>query len=107
MDLRHLRMPAAPSSTPSDRRPIAVGIIGRAAGRTVTIIRTADGVTGTIASGCPLCRRTVGCECTAPAPTLVPTQQTFDDGPNVCPVCEFWTCRCGTQHTRRHLAVAR
>ncbi|MFJ8446855.1 hypothetical protein [[Kitasatospora] papulosa] len=105
--MANFAMPAAQSSTQADRRPIAVGIIGRTAGRTVTIIRTADGITGTIASGCPLCRRTVGCECTAPAPTLVPTQQTFDDGPNVCPVCEFWTCRCGTQHTRRDLAVAR
>lgn len=103
MDTRHLRMPAAQSSTQADRRPIAVGIISCTAGRTVTTIRTADGVTRTVASRCPLCRRTVGCECTAPAPT----QQTFEDGPNVCPVCEFWTCRCGTQHTRRTLAVAR
>lgn len=66
MDLRHLRMPAAQSSTPPDRRPIAVGIIGRTAGRTVTIIRTADGVTGTVANGCPICRRVVGCTCLTP-----------------------------------------
>ena len=105
MDLRHLRMPAAQSSTQPDRRPIAVGIIGRTAGRTVTIIRTADGVTGTVASRCPACGRTFEtCTCTGTAPAA-PEQQTFDDGSDACPICGFWTCRCGTQHTRQ-LAVA-
>ena len=103
----HFPRTSAPASHLPDRRPIAVGTISCTAGRTVTTIRTAEGVTRTVASRCPLCRRTVGCECTAPAPTLAPTQQTFEDDPNVCPVCEFWTCRCGTQYTRRTLAVAR
>ncbi|MFF4246243.1 hypothetical protein ACFYY2_17495 [Streptomyces sp. NPDC001822] len=41
-------MPAAPSSTPPDRRPIAVGIIRRHAGRTTTVRVTEAGVTGSI-----------------------------------------------------------
>ncbi|MFD8797230.1 hypothetical protein [Streptomyces atroolivaceus] len=103
----HFPRTSAPASRLPDRRPIAVGIIGRTAGRTVTIIRTADGVTGTVASGCPICRRMVGCICTAP-PAPVPTQQTFDDGDSdACLICERWICICGTQHTRRDLAVAR
>jgi hypothetical protein len=98
-------MPAAQSSTQADRRPIAVGIIGRTAGRTVTIIRTADGVTGAITGRCPICKGTFEtCTCTGVTPA-VPAQQTFDDGPDRCPLCEYWTCRCGTQHTRQ-LAVA-
>lgn len=110
MDLRHLRMPAALSSTLPDRRPIAVGIIGRTAGRTVTIIRTADGVTGTITGRCPVCGGTFEtCTCTGlVAPAVVPTQQTFDDDDSdACPCCGDWTCTCPTQALRRELAVAR
>jgi len=101
-------MPAAQSSTQPDRRPIAVGIIGRTAGRTVTIIRTADGVTGTVTGRCPVCKGTFEtCTCTGTTPAVVPKQQTFDDGSDACLICERWTCICGTQHTRRDLAVAR
>ncbi|WP_406462992.1 hypothetical protein OHB07_16250 [Streptomyces sp. NBC_00111] len=100
-------MPAAQSSTLPDRRPIAVGIIGRIAGRTVTIIRTADGATGTITSRCPVCRRILeGCICTGTVPA-VPTQQTFDDGSDACLICERWICQCPTQPAHCHLAVAR
>ncbi|MFJ3706617.1 MULTISPECIES: hypothetical protein [unclassified Streptomyces] len=102
-------MPAAQSSTLPDRRPIAVGIIGRTAGRTVTIIRTADGITGAISSRCPVCKGTVEtCSCTGTTALPVPKQQTFDDDESdACPICGYWTCRCGTQHTGRALAVAR
>lgn len=33
---------------PAARRVAAVGVIGRAHGRTVTTVRTADGITGTV-----------------------------------------------------------
>ena len=39
---------AASYVRPSARRVTAVGVIGRARGRTVTTVRTADGVTGTV-----------------------------------------------------------
>ncbi|MFF7183279.1 hypothetical protein [Streptomyces sp. NPDC008121] len=100
-------MPAAQSSTPPDRRLIAVGIIGRAASRTVTIIRTADGVTGTVANGCPICRRVVGCTCLTPT-TPAPVMQPFDDdSDDACPLCGDWTCTCGTptSHTDAARAV--
>lgn len=31
---------------------------------------------------------------------------TFDDGSDACPLCGYWACRCGTQHTGRGLTVA-
>lgn len=37
-----------PTPPPGARRTIAVGILGRRASRTVTTVRTASGVTGTI-----------------------------------------------------------
>lgn len=37
-----------PGGPASDRRLIAVGILGRTAGRTVSTVRTADGTTGTV-----------------------------------------------------------
>ncbi|WP_326659582.1 hypothetical protein [Streptomyces sp. NBC_00385] len=48
MDRRHLRMPAAQSSTPPERRLIAVGTTRRCGGRTITVRATPVGVTGTI-----------------------------------------------------------
>ncbi|WP_405548918.1 hypothetical protein OG215_15335 [Streptomyces globisporus] len=41
-------MPAAQSSTPPDRRLIAVGTISRHGGRTTTVRATEAGVAGTI-----------------------------------------------------------
>lgn len=105
MDTRHLRMPAALSSTPPARRLIAVGTIRHLGGRTITMRATKAGVTGTITSRCPVCKGTFEtCTCTGTAPA-VPKQQTFDDGSDACPLCGYWTCRCGTQNTRQ-LAVA-
>ena len=87
-------MPAAQSSIQPARRLIAVGTIPHHGSRTVTVRATLAGVTGTISSRCPV--------------PMVPTQQTFEAGPNVCPVCEFWTGHCPTQQTSsRDLAVAR
>jgi len=108
MDLRHLRMPAAQSSTQPARRLIAVGTIRHHGNRTITVRATLAGVTGTIASRCPVCKGTFEtCTCTGTTPAVVPKQQTFDDGSDACLICERWTCICGTQHTRRDLAVAR
>ena len=39
---------AASYVRPAARRVTAVGVIGRTSGRTVTTVRTADGVTGTV-----------------------------------------------------------
>ncbi|WP_326592806.1 hypothetical protein [Streptomyces brevispora] len=106
----HFPRTSAPASSPPDRRLIAVGILGRTAGRTVLTIRTADGVTGTVTSRCPNCRRTFE-DCTCPGgltlPAL-PAQQTFDDdSDDACPLCGNWTCTCPTRSSRRELAVAR
>lgn len=68
MDRRHLRMPAALSSTPPDRHLIAVGTIRHRGSRTITVRATTAGVTGTITSRCPVCRRPFeGCTCTGGA----------------------------------------
>ncbi|MCP9205525.1 hypothetical protein [Streptomyces cucumeris] len=37
-----------PTSPPGARRTIAVGILGRRAGRTISTVRTAAGVTGVV-----------------------------------------------------------
>ncbi|MFE9853574.1 MULTISPECIES: hypothetical protein [Streptomyces] len=54
--MAHRAMPAAARSSLPDRRVIAVGTIRRTVGRTVSTVRTADGVTGTITRRCPVCR---------------------------------------------------
>ena len=109
MDTRHLRMPAALSSTPPARRLIAVGSIRHLGFRTITVRATEAGVTGTITSRCPVCKGTFEtCTCTGTTPAVVPSQQTFDDdGSDACPCCGDWTCTCPTQALRRELAVAR
>ncbi|MFJ1782579.1 hypothetical protein ACIOKA_38370 [Streptomyces anulatus] len=61
-------MPAAQSSTPPDRRLIAVGTISRHDGRTTTVRATEAGVTGTITSTCTTCRLIFeACTCTGGA----------------------------------------
>lgn len=115
MDLRHLRMPAAQSSTPPDRRLIAVGTTRHLDGRTITVRATEAGVTGTIHRRCPACHRTFeDCTCTgarpaAPTVQTAPTAQTFDDdSDDACPRCGDWTCTCRTPATRqtRHALTA-
>ncbi|MET8658174.1 RNA polymerase sigma factor [Streptomyces griseus] len=55
----------APSGS---RRLVAVGTISRNGGRTTTVRATEAGVTGTITSRCPRCRRTLeACTCTGGA----------------------------------------
>ncbi|MFD0344030.1 hypothetical protein ACFVH0_36090 [Streptomyces sp. NPDC127117] len=44
----HFPRTSAPASSPSDRRLIAVGILGRTNGRTVRTVRTEAGTTGTV-----------------------------------------------------------
>ncbi|MFD7428427.1 hypothetical protein ACFV6Z_15465 [Streptomyces sp. NPDC059818] len=61
-------MPAARSSTPPDRRLVAVGTISRHGGRTITVRATEAGVTGTITSTCPKCSLIFeACTCTGGA----------------------------------------
>ncbi|MET9702294.1 hypothetical protein [Streptomyces griseus] len=61
-------MPAAQRSIPPQRRLVAVGTISRNGGRTTTVRATEAGVTGTITSRCPRCRRTLeACTCTGGA----------------------------------------
>ena len=64
MDHRHLPMPAALSSIPPARRTVAVGTIRHHGGRTISVRATEAGVTGTINSRCPNCRRILeDCTC--------------------------------------------
>ncbi|THA31770.1 hypothetical protein E6R18_15670 [Streptomyces sp. A1277] len=57
-------MPAALSSIPPARRLVAVGTHRHLGGRTITVRATETGVTGTITSRCPNCRRTFeDCTC--------------------------------------------
>lgn len=48
MDKQHLTGARPEPASTSDRRLIAVGILGRTAGRTVSTVRTAAGTTGTV-----------------------------------------------------------
>lgn len=108
--MAHRAMPAAQSSTPPDRQILAVGILTRAAaGRTITTVRTVDGITGTIIRRCTVCRLPFEeCTCTGGVSLVVPSQQTFDDdADDACPLCGDWTCTCPKQAARRRqLAVA-
>lgn len=56
------------------RRPIAVGIIRRHAGRTFTVRSTAAGVTGRI--------------------TRTPVHAAHGPQEDSCPICCNWTCTC-------------
>jgi hypothetical protein len=103
--------PSAPESALITRlrRLIAAGIIRRTAGRTLTVRVTQAGVTGTIraTAAAPSCcgrpmrrdgRQYVCGRCGAwTDPGITPQAQTFDDdSDNVCPICERWTCTCGS-----------
>ncbi|WP_093820480.1 hypothetical protein [Streptomyces sp. PpalLS-921] len=93
-------MPAAQSSTPPDRRLIAVGTIRHLDGRTITVRATETGVTGTINRRCPVCRRTFeDCTCTGTLPAAPVMQPFDDDSDDACPLCGDWACTCGAQTT--------
>lgn len=85
-----LSMPADIRGTTPARTLIAAGFIRRLPGRTLTVRATQAGVTGTI------------------TPHTAATAQTLDDdSDDACPVCGYWTCRCGNARTARQAVTAR
>ncbi|WP_215456645.1 hypothetical protein [Streptomyces sp. ATCC 21386] len=83
-----LALCAAPRAAAPARRLIAAGLIRHLPGRTLTVRATPVGVTGTI--------------------TPTPLAQTLDDdSDDACPVCGYWTCRCGTARTHAVAVAAR
>lgn len=102
------------------RRLVAAGFIRRLPGRTLTLRATQAGVTGTITPtlSAPVCcgrpmspqgGQLVCGRCGSWTDLgAVPAQaQTIDDdSDDACPICDFWTCRCGTSRTTAIEAVA-
>lgn len=103
--------PVAPASSPT-RRLIAAGFIRRLPGRTLTVRATQAGVTGTITPtlavlvccGRPLRLHDGQLVCSRcgswadPGAAPAQAQKLDDDSDDACPICGFWTCRCGTGH---------